>query len=86
MNIYPYLGANVDPVNVKELHYRGLLEEGETLMALFDGVLIDDRGRRIGGVSLTDFVALTDQRLITWARGFFNDTVDGFTWKDVDVV
>jgi hypothetical protein len=86
MSIYPYLGTNVDPTNVNEVHYRGLLEEGETLMALFDGVLIDERGRRIGGVSLTDFVALTDQRLITWARGFFNDTVDGFYWKDVDVV
>ncbi len=86
MSIYPYLGTNVDPSHISEIHYRGLLEEGETLLALFDGVLIDERGRRIGGVSLTDFVVLTDQRLITWARGFFNDSVDGFPWKDVDVV
>jgi len=86
MNISPYLGNNVDPVNIKEFGYRGLLQEGETLLAIFDGVLIDDRGRRVGGVSLTDFVALTDQRLITWARGFFNDMVDGFQWKDVDVI
>jgi hypothetical protein len=86
MTLYPYLGTNVDPSHISEIHYRGLLEEGETLLALFDGVLVDERGRRIGGVSLTDFVVLSDQRLITWARGFFNDSVDGFPWKDVDVV
>jgi hypothetical protein len=86
MSVSPYLGSNVDLVSVRELLYRGLLQEGETLLALFDGVLIDERGRRVGGVSLTDFIALTDQRLVTWARGFFNDTVDAFPWKDVDVV
>ncbi|MCG8347650.1 MAG: hypothetical protein MI924_07705 [Chloroflexales bacterium] len=86
MSIRPYLGSNVSPISVEELYHRGLLEEGETLLALFDGMLLDDRGRRVGGLSLSDFVALTDQRLITWARGVFNDTVDGFAWKDVDVV
>jgi hypothetical protein len=86
MSIRPYLGSNVSPISVEELYHRGLLEEGETLLALFDGMLLDERGRRIGGLSLSDFVALTDQRLITWARGIFNDTVDGFAWKDVDVV
>ncbi len=85
MSIRPYLGANVSPISVEEMHHRGLLEEGETLLALFDGVLLDERGRRVGGLSLNDFVALTDQRLITWARGLFSDTVDGFVWKDVDV-
>lgn len=85
MSLRPYLGANVNQANVEELHYRGLLEEGETLLALFDGVLLDENGRRIGGLALSDFVVLTDQRLITWARGFFSDTVDGFPWKDVDV-
>ncbi len=86
MTVHPYLGTNVDPASVKELHHRGLLQEGEILLAIFDGVLIDERGRRVGGISLSDFVALTDQRLITWARGFFNDTVDGFSWKNVDVI
>ena len=85
MSIQPYLGTNINPTSVDELRYRGLLEEGELLLALFDGVLLDENNRRVGGLALSDFVALTDQRLITWARGLFNDTVDAFVWKDVDV-
>jgi hypothetical protein len=86
MSTRPYLGINVNPASVEELRYRGLIEEGETLLALFDGVLLDERRRRVGGLALSDFVALTDKRVVTWARGFFNDTVDSFEWKDVDVV
>jgi len=86
MSTRPYLGVNVNAASVEELRYRGLLEEGETLLALFDGVLLDEQRRRVGGLALADFVALTDRRVITWARGFFNDTVDGFEWKDIDVV
>lgn len=86
MTTRPYLGINVNAASVEELHYRGLIEEGETLLALFDGVLLDENRRRVGGVALSDFVALTNRRVIIWARGFFNDTVDGFEWKDVDVV
>lgn len=86
MSTRPYLGVNVNAASVEEMRYRGLLEEGETLLALFDGVLLDENRRRVGGLALADFVALTDRRVITWARGFFSDTVDGFEWKDVDVV
>lgn len=86
MSTRPYLGINVNAASVEEMLHRGLIEEGETLLALFDGVLLDERRRRVGGFSLSDFVALTDRRVITWARGFFNDTVDGFEWKDMDVV
>lgn len=82
----PFLGVNVSMASVEEMQQRGLLEEGETLLALFDGTLLDEKRRRVGGLALADFVALTDRRLILWARGFFNDTVDGFPWSDVDVV
>ncbi len=82
----PFLGVNVSMASVEEMKQRGLLEEGEILLALFDGTLLDEQRRRIGGLALADFVALTDRRLILWARGFFNDTVDGFPWSDVDVV
>ncbi|GAB4441592.1 MAG: hypothetical protein OHK0015_39050 [Chloroflexi bacterium OHK40] len=86
MSTRPLLGINVNAASVEELRYRGLLEEGETLLALFDGVLLDEQRRRVGGLALCDFLALTDRRVITWARGFFNDTVDSFAWADVDVV
>ncbi|MFN3374541.1 MAG: hypothetical protein ACK44M_13355, partial [Chloroflexus sp.] len=78
--------VNVSMASVEELRQRDLLDEGETLLALFDGTLLDENRRRVGGLALADFVALTDRRLILWARGFFNDTVDGFPWSDVDVV
>jgi hypothetical protein len=86
MSFRPFLGANVNAASVDELHFRSLIEADETILAVFDGVLIDENRRRIGGVSLCDFVALTDQRLITWARGLISDVVDGFPWNDVDVV
>lgn len=86
MSTRPYLGINVNAASVEEMHYRGLLEESETLLALFDGVLLDANRRRVGGLAIADFVALTDTRVVTWARGFFNDTVDSFKWQDVDVV
>lgn len=86
MSIQPYLGVNVSPASAEELRHRGLVAEDEVLLALFDGVLLDENRRRVGGLSLNDFVALTDQRLITWARGFFSDSVDGFPWNDVDVI
>ncbi len=86
MSIQPYLGVNVSPASADELRHRGVIAEDEVLLALFDGVLLDENRRRVGGLSLNDFVALTDQRLITWARGFFSDSVDGFLWNDVDVV
>ncbi len=85
MLIRPYLGSHVTPASADELRHRGILDEDETLLAIFDGVLLDENRRRIGGVALSDFVALTDTRLVTWARGLFNDTVDSFVWKDVDV-
>jgi hypothetical protein len=86
MSSRPYLGINVNAASVEELRFRGLIEEGENLLALFDGVLLDEQRRRVGGLALSDYVALSDRRVITWARGFFNDTVDSFEWKDVDVV
>ena len=85
MSIHPYLGTNVNLASAEELRQRGILEEDELLLALFDGILLDEKRRRIGGIALTDFVALTDRRLIMWARGFFNDTIDKFSWQDADV-
>ncbi len=85
MSILPYLGANVNQSNVDEIIHRGFLEEDETLLALFDGIILDERGQRAGGLALSDFLALTDRGVILWVRGFWNDAVDTFAWPDVDV-
>jgi hypothetical protein len=86
MGVHPYLGTNVSPIQVQELMYRGLLQKDETLLALFDGILFDENGKHVGGLSVSDYVALTNERVITWARGLFSDIVDGFQWKDVDII
>jgi len=86
MGFHPFLGSNVSSKSVQELYYRNLLNGQESALAVFDGILLDEQGRHVGGFSVTDFIVLTDQRVLTWARGVFSDAVDGFSWKDVDVV
>lgn len=82
----PYLGANVSPTVTAEIGYRGLLDDGEQLLAVFDGQLLDESQHRVGGLAMTDYLLLTDQRLITWARGLWTDMVDGFLWQDVELL
>jgi hypothetical protein len=79
----PYLGANVSPSILAEIEFRHLLDADEHLLAVFDGMLLDEHGRRVGGLSMTDYLLLTNRQLVTWARGMWTDTVDGFAWKDV---
>ncbi len=82
---HPYIGLNIETSSVAEVSYRGLLEENEVMLAMFDGTLLDERGQRVGGLAMSDFVILTNQRLVTWARGLWVDTIDGFSWQNVEV-
>jgi hypothetical protein len=79
----PYLGANVSPSILAEIEFRHLIDADERLLAVFDGMLLDEGGRRVGGLSMSDYLLLTNRQLITWARGMWTDTVDGFAWRDV---
>jgi hypothetical protein len=67
----PYLGRAVVTRHIDEARER-LLEVGERLLAAFHGGLFvetDGRRRPLGGVSLHDYLLLTDRRVILWARG-----------------
>ncbi len=82
-----YIGLNVVRRHIVEFFYRagtqGLLSAGETPLAMFDCVLLEPNGRRLGGLTLHDYVVLTDQHLITWGRGLNRDIVDKFEWSSV---
>src|SRR4051794_14621882 len=67
----PYLGRAVVGKHAEEARER-LLDVGEKLVAAFHGGLfVEAEGKRrpLGGVSLHDYLLLTDRRVILWARG-----------------
>ena len=82
-----YIGLNVVRKHVVEFFYRantqGLLGADETPLAIFDCVLLEPSGRRLGGLTLHDYVVLTDQHIITWGRGLNRDIVDKFEWNNI---
>ncbi len=82
-----YVGTNVVRQHIAEFFYRArqrkLLSEGETPLAMFDCIILERDGRRLGGLTLHDYAVLTDQHLITWGRGVNKDVVDKFPWKDL---
>jgi hypothetical protein len=67
----PYLGKAVVARHVEDAQEQ-LLAEGERIVAVFHGGLfVETEGRRrpLGGVSLHDYLMLTDRRVLLWARG-----------------
>ncbi|HEX2909729.1 MAG TPA: hypothetical protein VH186_02905 [Chloroflexia bacterium] len=84
-----YVGINVVRQHVAEFFYRaksqGILGSDETALAIFDCVILDREGRRLGGLTLHDYAVITDQHLITWGRGRNKDIVDRFPWEDLNL-
>lgn len=82
-----YVGLNVVRKHIAEFFYRagtaGLLGAGESVLAIFDCVLLEPSGRRLGGLTLHDYAVLTDQHLITWGRGLNRDVIDKFEWSNI---
>ncbi len=82
-----YVGLNVVRRHIAEFFYRAgtqaLLASGETVLAIFDCILLEPNGRRLGGLTLHDYAVLTDQNLITWGRGLNRDVIDKFEWSSV---
>lgn len=78
-----YVGENVVRKHVAEFYYRNLLAAGEEILAVFDCVILEQSGRRLGGLTLHDYAILTSQHLITWGRGRNRDVVDKFSWSSV---
>ncbi|MFQ3590226.1 MAG: hypothetical protein SNJ67_07935 [Chloracidobacterium sp.] len=78
----PYIGKNVERKHVEEF-FRYHREPDEVVIALFDGIVFDGDGKRVGGLTLHDYVILTDQHFILWARGLQSDVLDRLDYRGV---
>lgn len=78
----PYVGKHVERKHVEEFfHFHR--EVDEVVIAIVDGIIFDEGGRRVGGMTLHDYVILTDQCLILWARGLQSDVLDRLVYPGV---
>ncbi len=78
----PYVGKHVERKHVEEFfHFHR--EADEVVIAIVDGIIFDEGGRRVGGMTLHDYVILTDQCLILWARGLQSDVLDRLVYPGV---
>ena len=85
-----YIGKSVVALHIMDAKER-LLEVGETLQGAFHGSALarDDYGNSVsykGGFSLHDYLLVTDQRVVMWARGIFKQSVDAFYYEDISSV
>ncbi|NWJ45204.1 MAG: hypothetical protein HXX08_04915 [Chloroflexi bacterium] len=82
-----YIGKNVVRRHVLEFYKLAaahkLLAQGAQVLAVFDCVVLEQHGGRLGSFTLHDYAVLTTTNLITWGRGQNRDLVDRFEWSDV---
>ncbi|MCS7078532.1 MAG: hypothetical protein NZ585_00575 [Chloracidobacterium sp.] len=78
----PYIGKNVERKHVEEF-FRYHREPDEVVIAVFDGIIFDGDGKRVGGLTLHDYVILTDRHFILWARGLQSDVLDRLDYRGV---
>jgi hypothetical protein len=84
-----YVGINVVREHMVEFFHRAqskrLMSSSETALAIFDCIILERDGSRMGGLTLHDYAILTDRSLITWGRGINKDIVDAFPWQDIEI-
>ncbi len=80
----PYIGKNVERKHIEEF-FRYHREPDEVVIALFDGIIFDGDGKRVGGLTLHDYVILTDRHFILWARGLQSDVLDRLDYRGVNL-
>ncbi len=65
-----YLSHTAVPSHLEELEGLDLLGPEEQVLVALDGVLLDQKGRRISGPTLHDYCLLTSMRVLLWARDY----------------
>jgi hypothetical protein len=80
----PYIGKNVERKHIEEF-FRYHREPDEVVIALFDGIIFDGDGKRVGGLTLHDYVILTDRHFVLWARGLQSDVLDRLDYRGVNL-
>ncbi|MEI7556007.1 hypothetical protein [Candidatus Chlorohelix sp.] len=84
-----YVGRNTVRVHLADFLQiaadRNIFSSDEQILAVFDCIILDDAGARLGGFTLHDYAILTNQNLITWARGRSKDTIDKCIWSNITI-
>ncbi|NWJ48311.1 MAG: hypothetical protein HXX08_20845 [Chloroflexi bacterium] len=82
-----YVGRNTVRVHLADFLQiaadRNLLSSDEQILAVFDCIIMDEVGGRLGGFTLHDYAILTNQNLIMWARGRSKDSIDKCIWPNI---
>jgi len=87
MNNTPYIGKSVVKKHIDKA-VSEILEQDETLLGAFHGQAMSAEGYGLsgkykGGLSLHDYLLVTDKRVIFWARGPIAGSTDGFLYEDI---
>lgn len=82
-----HIGQQVVTIHILEAVER-FLNSGEKLLAAFHGTALAREqygasAQRKGGFAIHDYLLVTDQRVITWARGVFKHSTDAFFFSDI---
>ena len=79
-----YLGRNTEREHIAEfLVRRPMLKSGDEILAVFDCILYEGGGRRLGSLTFHDYAIFTPDALITWGRGLRRSLVDRLPWSDL---
>jgi hypothetical protein len=65
-----YLSRTVVPAHLGELEQLDVLYRDEQVLIALDGVLLDECGRRLSGPTLHDYLLITGNRVLLWARDY----------------
>lgn len=83
----PYIGATVKQKHVDKA-IKEFLNTDEHLLGIFHCQALSDGGYGIkarykGGLTSHDYILITNERLIVWARGILTGSTDSFHYSDI---
>ncbi len=73
-----YAAKHADAAHILEFFMKRLMREGESPLAVFDGIFYEAKNERVGGFSFHDYLVITNKSVYLWARGIHKDYLDRF--------
>ncbi|KER09276.1 MAG: hypothetical protein HY22_12500 [[Candidatus Thermochlorobacteriaceae] bacterium GBChlB] len=73
-----YTAKHADAAHILEFFTKRLMREGESPLAVFDGIFYEAKNERVGGFSFHDYLVITNKSVYLWARGIHKDYLDRF--------
>jgi hypothetical protein len=85
VNLSLYISGQTEQNDVAEFFQKGLMNAGETPIAIFDGVFYESHQERVGNIAFQDYLIYSDKAVYLWARGTTKDYLDRFELGSVAV-